>query len=511
MSGVSENNKRIVKNTFFLYIRMLMIMIVSLYTVRVVLQTLGEVDYGVHNVVGGVISMFTFITTTLSAASMRFFSYEIGRNDYERLRQYFSVTFWCYVILVIIVVILAETVGLWFVKNKLVIPPERMTAALWVYQCTVIGAIGGLLVVPYNSLILAKEKMNLYAYVGIAEAGLKLLVAFLLMTNIFSDKLILYAVLLLCTHTSVFLFYILYDLKHYKESHVYLFWDRKIFKDVLSYSSWSLLGSVSLVFRSQGINILINIFFGPVVNTARAIAYQVSTAVNTFVNSFTQALRPQQTKYYAAGEENTTLVLTYRATRICFFLILFLSLPILFETDFVLTLWLKDVPEYTVLFARLVIGVSIIEAIATPLKGLISSTGNIKYTQIINSLILISIFPISWVLFKMGLPAATTMIVSLVASISCHIVRIVYSCKLTNMQFKEYFAETMVPICKVTVLAVIPTFGAYSFLQESWLKFVVVTLVSVLSSGLSIWFLGMKNNEREILMDFVKNKLSRKG
>ena len=507
MTSVSDNNKRIAKNTIFMYIRMLIIMIVSLYTVRVVLQALGEVDYGIHNVVGGIITMFTFITTTLAGASMRFFSYELGRNDYQRLRQYFSVTFWCYVILVLIVIVLAETVGLWFVNYKLVIPPERMTAALWVYQCTVVGTIGGFLVVPFNSLILAKEKMSLYAYVGIAEACFKLLVAYLLMTSVYSDRLILYAILLLCVNTSIYFFYIIYDLKHYKESHVYVFWDKRIFKDVFSYSSWSLFGAVSLVFRSQGINILINIFFGPVVNTARAIAYQVSNAINTFVNGFTQAIRPQQTKYYAAGEDNTMLVLTYRATRICFFLIMFLSLPILFETGFVLTLWLKKVPEYTVLFARLVIGVSIIEAISTPLKGLISSTGNIKYTQIINSLILISIFPISWVLFKMGFPAASTMIVSLMASICCHIVRIFFSCKLTDMRFLEYFSETMGPICKVTVIALMPIVLASSLLQESVLRFVLVTIVSVLSSGFSIWFLGMKKNERDIILDILKRRL----
>lgn len=510
MSGVSENNKRIAKNTIFMYFRMLLIMIVSLYTVRVVLQALGEVDYGIHNVVGGVITMFTFITTTLAGASMRFFSYEIGRNDYERLRQYFSVTFWCYVILVVIVIILAETVGLWFVKNKLVIPAERMTAALWVYQCTVVGTIGSFLVVPFNSLILAKEKMNLYAYVGIAEAVFKLLVAYLLVTTNASDKLILYAILHLCVSTIIYLLYIFYDLKHYKESHVYIFWDKRIFKDVFSYSSWSLFGAIALVFRSQGINILINIFFGPIVNTARAIAYQVNNAINTFVNGFTQAIRPQQTKYYAAGEENTMLVLTYRATRVCFFLILFLSLPILFETSFVLSLWLKKVPDFTVLFTRLVIGVSVVDAMSTPLKGLISSTGKIKYTQIINSCILISILPISWVLFRMGLPAATTMIVSLVATFCCHIVRIIFSCKLTDMRFKEYFGETMVPIVKVTILSLIPVAILFSFLSDTWLRFILVIMVSLLSSGLSIWFIGLKKNERDMLTAVIKNKILNK-
>lgn len=510
MASVSENNKRIAKNTIFMYIRMLLIMVVSLYTVRVVLQALGEVDYGLNNVVGGIITMFGFISTTLAGASMRFFSYELGRNDHEKLRQYFSVTFWCYVILVVIVVILAETVGLWFVRNKLVIPSERMTAAMWVYQGTVLGTIGGFLAIPYNSLILAREKMNIYAYVGVAEAALKLLVAYILTVSNFSDKLILYAILIFVVNLSNNLFYIIYNLINFKESRVYAFWDKAIFKDVFSYSSWSLLGSVSLVFRSQGINILINIFFGPVVNTARAIAYQVSNAINTFVNGFTQAVRPQQTKYYAAGDENSMLTLTYRATRICFFLILVLSLPVLFETKFILSLWLGTVPDLTVLFTRLVIGVSIIEAISTPLKGLISSTGVIKYNQIINSVILIAIFPVSWVLFKLGYPAATTMVVSLVATFLCHIVRIIISCKLTDMSFKEYVRETFVPIVIVSAISVVVTFLTYSLINaESWSGFLIVSLVSVVSSGICIWLFGMKPNERDLVKVFLMKKIKK--
>ena len=296
----------------------------------------------------------------------------------------------------------------------------------------------------------------------------------------------------------------LYDLRCYKESHVYWFWDNTIFKDVFSYSSWSLLGAVSLVFRSQGINILINMFFGPIVNTARALAYQISNAINNFVNGFTQAVKPQQTKYYASGERNSMLILTYRSTRICFFLILVLSLPVLFETSFILSLWLGRVPDYSVLFTRLVIGVSIIEAITAPLKGLISSTGNIKYTQIINSIILIAIFPVSWIFFKLGFPAATTMIVSLVASVGCHVVRIIFSCKLTDMSLVEYIKETVLPISIVAVIAVFATYFTYSFLSESWFRFVLVSITAVLSSGIAIWVFGMKESERGLIKNYIK-------
>ena len=493
-----------------MYIRMLFIMIVSLYTVRVVLQALGEVDYGVNNVVGGVVTMFSFISTTLAGASMRFFSYEIGRNDYQKLQQYFSVTFWCYVVLVIIIVLLAETVGLWFVQNRLVIPVERMTAAMVVYQCSIAGAVVSFLTIPYNSLILAKEKMGIYAYVGIAEAVLKLLVAYLLVAARSSDKLIVYAILVLAVNILISGFYVTYDLIKIKESRVSAFWDKSIFKDVFGYSSWSLFGAVSLVFRSQGINILLNIFFGPIVNTARAIAYQISNAINTFVNGFTQAVRPQQTKYYASGDQSSLLILTYRATRICFFLIMLLSLPVLFETNFILSLWLGKVPDYTVLFTRLVIGVSIIEAITTPLKGLISSTGNIKYTQIINSTILISIFPVSWGFFKLGFPAATTMVVSLIASFGCHFVRIVISCRLTDMNFYEYIEETFIPILIVASLSVSTTMIAYlSFPSETWFSFLIVSSISVVTSGLFILLFGLKRGERALIISAIRDRISK--
>ena len=506
--SISSNNKRIAKNTVFMYIRMLFIMIVSLYTVRVVLQALGEIDYGINNVVGGVVSMFSFISTTLAGASMRFFSYEIGRNNYQKLRQYFSVTFWCYVVLVVIIVLLAETIGLWFVQNKLVIPAERMPAAMVVYQCSIAGAVVSFLAIPYNSLILAKEKMGIYAYAGIAEAALKLLVAYLLVSTGSMDKLILYAILVLVVSIMISGFYVVYDLIKFKESRISAYWDNSIFKDVFSYSSWSLFGAVSLVFRSQGINILLNIFFGPIVNTARAIAYQISNAINTFVNGFTQAVRPQQTKYYASGDQSSMLTLTYRATRICFFLIMTLSLPVLFETNFVLSLWLGKIPDYTVLFTRLVIGVSIIEAITTPLKGLISSTGNIKYTQIINSIILISVFPISWGLFRLGLPAATTMVVSLIATFCCHIVRIVISCRLTEMRFGDYFKETFVPILIVASLSIAATTFAYLTLySETWFSFMIVSSISVASSIIFTVLFGLKTSERNLIMSTIRKKL----
>lgn len=492
-----------------MYARMLLVMCVSLYTVRVVLKALGAEDYGINNVVGGVVTMFGFLSTTMSGASMRFFSYELGRKDYDRLAKYFSVTFWCYVIIVGVVLILAETVGLWFICNKLVIPESRMNAALWVYHCSIISFVVHILAVPFNSLIIAREKMDLYAYVGVIEVAFKLLVAFMITLSPF-DRLASYAVLLMITTTLISSFYILYDLRKYQESRVKIVWDGKIFKEVFTYSSWSLFGAVALVLRGQGINILLNIFFGPVVNAARAIAYQVNGAINTFVNGFTQAVRPQITKYYAARENGLMLTLLYRSTRLCFFLIFLLSVPILLETEYILGLWLGSVNETTVLFTRLVIVASVVEAITMPLKGLISATGNIKYTQIINGSILISILPVSYLFLKLGYPPETTMIIAIISSVLCHITRVYFSCRLTVMTMVEYARETVLPI------AVILVFGGFaSVLIERlvngapFIHFVLVVFLCLFCNSVVIWFAGIKKNEKRMLIVFMKSKITR--
>lgn len=507
MNEVANNNKRIAKNTLFMYIRLMLVLCINLFTVRIVLQALGDVDYGLNNVVGGVVSMFSFISTTLAGASMRFFSFEIGKKDQEGLKKYFAVTFWCYVFLCLIIVILAETIGLWFVANKLVIPSDRMTAAMWVYQFSILGSVLSFLTIPFNSLILAHEKMDFYAYLGIAEVVLKLLVAYLLFVSD-GDRLILYAILMFLSSGIVSSIYIGYDLIHYSESRIKWFWNKAIFKSVFSYSGWSLFGAVSLVFRSQGINILINMFFGPVYNTARAIAYQVNNAVNTFVTGFSQAVKPQQTKYYAAEDYDMCMALTYRATRMCYYLIFVLSVPLIMEAGFILNLWLGEVSDVTVLFTQLVILVSVVEAITTPLKGLISSTGIIKYNQIINSVILIAIFPVSWLLFKLGFPAYTTMLVSLIASILCHIVRVIICIRLTTMTMRNYTYDALLPILKVTLIGIIPPVALFCSMSDGWIRFISILFVSLVSSVGTIWFLGLTQSERIYIKNATVNKLA---
>ena len=507
MPSVSSNNKRIFRNTVFMYARMLIIMCVSLYTVRVVLNALGQSDYGINNVVAGVVTMFGFLSSTMSAASLRFFSFDLGRNDLDSLSRYFSVTFWCYVALAIIGIILAETLGLWIVKTQLVIPQERMTAALYVYQFAIITFIAQILLVPFNALILAHERMDLYAYVGVIEAIIKLLIA-MAVKYIDGDKLIMYAGMTTLSTVSITAFYVLYDRKNFAESHIKIIWDKSIFKTVFSYSSWSLYGSISLVFRNQGINILLNMFFGPIVNAARAIAYQIDGAILKFVNGFYQAVRPQLTKYYAANQERQMLSLAYRSSRLCFYLFYIFAVPLFIETPFVLKLWLENPPELAVVFTRLVLVNSVIESLSTPFKGVITSTGIIKKNQLINGTIRFLNFPIAWILLKMGMPPESTLYIAILSGILCHIVRLQISSNLTTLSYKEYFLESLLPILKVGILIpIIPCFLYFS-IHNTMVQFISVVASSLILSIIIIWLFGLDSLERVKIGSVIRTKLS---
>lgn len=510
MPDINTNNKRIIKNTVFMYIRMFLVMCVSLFTVRVVFAALGEVDYGINNAVGGVVSMFGFLSSTMAAASLRFFSFYIGRKEYDTLSRYFSVTFWSYVVLVTIAVVFAETIGLWFVQTKLVIPTERLTAAVWVYQCVVVTFVVDILLIPFNAIILAREKMNLYAYIGVVEAVAKLLIAFAI-KNTGGDSLILFAILSMLTSLLVALFYILYDFKYFPESRIRKIWDKCVFKEVFSFSSWSIFGSLALMFRSQGINILLNIFFGPIVNAARAIAYQVDNALLNLVNGYYQAVRPQLTKYYSTGEEDKMILLANRSSRLCFYLFYLFTVPFIIETPYILNLWLGEVPEMTVLFTRLVLINSVIESLATPFKGVITATGKIKWNELINGAIRLLNFPVAWVFLKMGYPPEITLYIAIISGLLCHVIRLIISSRLTIFSFSSYFGDVIVPVMVVSILVPIAPVFVYYSIDEHNLRFIMVLFSSVVSSFIIMWQFGLKKNEREQLLNWMKSRIGLVG
>lgn len=500
------NSRRIAKNTLYLYLRMLLVMFVSLFTVRIVLNALGAEDYGINNVVGGFVTLFAFLSSTLNSASLRFFSYSIGQKNYCKLSEYFTMSFWCYVLLAFIIIILAETIGLWFVYYKLTIPEERLSAAIIVYQCSILSFGYKLMTVPYNSLVIAHERMNLYAILGILECLSKLAVTYLLYISPF-DKLITYTVLWTLMTIAIDSYYIIYGLKHFKESRIKRFWNSSVFKEIANYSGWSLFGAVADVIRGQGINILLNIFFNPVVNAARAIAFQVNGQINQFVLNFYKAVQPQLTKSYGAGDIVGLHSLVFRSSRFCYYLILILSLPVLFESNYILTLWLKNLPDNTVLFTRLVILNAVIDSISYPLQTCISATGKIRLYQFLTGGLLILNLPMAWLLLRYGYPPEITMYISIVVSIAAQGVRLLFVKEKVHLSVRKYFYDVLLRICVVTFLSiVIPSF-VFVYMNASLSRFILVVFSCIISCILSIWIVGITQNERVYFIGVIKKKL----
>ena len=506
--SLRQDNKRIAKNTLFLYIRMLLIMLVSLYTVRVILQTLGASDYGIYNAVGGIVAMMSFISSTMSSASLRFYAYELGRKDYIRLNQYFNVTIRTYLIIGLGIIAIAETIGLWFVKTQMVIPSERMSAALWVYQFSILSFFLQILMIPYNALILAREKMNIYAYVSIIEVILKLVVVYVLMISPL-DKLKLYAVLICCVNFLHTLFYIVYSRSKFEETKIIRYSNSSMTKEVLGFSSWNMFGTLASVCRSQGVNILLNVFFSPVVNASRAIAYQVNSAVAMFVTNFYTAVRPQITKLYATGEIDSMMDVVFKSSRFCYFLAIFLVIPVIIQAPAILDIWLGEAPEYSVLFTRLVLVLALVESIGYPFHASVAATGNIKNYQITVGGCHLLTLPISYILFKFECAPAAAMVVSVVTATFAQFARIYYMKKLLRMPVRKYFKEVIEKCLLVTLLAiVIPVILHECIMQDRvFCRLLIVSLSSFASSGLIIYTVGMTSAERILFKDFIRKKI----
>ena len=371
-------------------------MAVSLYTSRVVLNTLGIENFGIYNVVGGFVTMFGFLNNAMASASQRFLTFEIGRKDSIQLRNVFNMSVNIHFIIAFVILIFAETVGLWFVNAKLTIPPERMIAAMWVYQFSILTLMVDMVSVPYNAIIIAHERMNVFAWISIIEVSLKLLIVFMLVWFGF-DKLKLYAVLTFGVALIIQLIYGFYCSRNFKESKFRWFWDKALYRILMSYAGWNLWGNAAGVIMGQGVNVLLNIFFGPAVNAARGIAYQVRGAVNSFVTNFQMAMNPQIIKYFATDDLKHMHQLIFQGAKYSFFLLFILSLPILLEAEIILKLWLKIVPEYAVIFTRLIIINILIDSISGPLMTAANASGKIKlYQGIVGGLLILNL-PVSYI------------------------------------------------------------------------------------------------------------------
>ena len=500
------NTQKIAKNALFLYIRMLFILACNLVVVRVVLNALGAEDYGINNVVGGVVAMFGFLTSTMNAASQRFFSFELGRNNQEGLSNYFTITTWTYVGISLLVIIVAETFGLWFLQNKLTIPPNRASAALWVYQGTIISFVISLLAIPYNSVVIARERMSIYAYVGIIEVSLRLLVAYVLFA--FSgDRLKLYAVLLCIAMSIPSAFYIIWGTTAFKECKLKKYWNTTIFKEMFSFSCWNLFGALASILRSQGINILLNIFFNPIVNAARAIAYQINSAMNQFVLNFFKAVQPQIIKLYAANEKAKMLNLIFTSTKFSFFLVILIATPLFLEAPFILSLWLKVVPQHTILFTRMVILISVIESISYPLQTSLMATGKIKFYQITTGSISFLNIPISYFFLNNNYPPETTLYIAIILAIVSQISRIAFMKKQISMGILNYITKSILPCLAVFLPSFIISFYISKIQLSDNITFILTTCSSLIITFIFVYLVGLSKTERQFLLGFIKRKL----
>lgn len=500
-SGI--NNQRIAKNTIFLYFRMILLMAVSLYTSRVVLATLGVEDYGVYNVVGGFISMLAFLNGAMSGSTQRFLTVELGKGDEASLKRIFSTCIITHAIVAVIVFIMAETIGLWFVAGKMVIPEGRMTAAMIVYQCSIITSIVQIMSYPYNADIIAHEKMSAFAYISIYEAIANLGIAFLIRIGNF-DRLAIYAVALLLVKTSVITIYRIYCKKHFKEACFIKVVDKPLIKEMFSFTGWNLWGGIAGTLMGQGINILLNLFFGPTVNAARGLAVQVQSAVHQFATNFQMAMNPQIMKTYAVGDFQSMHSLIFRSAKFSFMLLLCIMLPLATEIDTVLGLWLEEVPDYTNIFVCLMLVICMIDSVSNPFMTASAATGKVKVYQSVVGGILLSIIPIAYLVLKLGGKPYSVLIVHIAVAIVAFIVRLFIVRNLTHFSAREYFSKVILRCIYVFLPAALFAIILKVFMPIGLIYALINIAISLLITIICAFCFGLNKNERKFILSKLK-------
>ena len=506
MTTASDNNKRIAKNTVFLYFRMMLTMFVSLFTSRVILNTLGVVDYGLNNVIAGVITLFTFLNSALGASTSRFLTFELGKGNKEKIKKIFCTAFNIHFGMAIVVVLFCETAGLWIVNNVLQIPSDRLLACNVIYQYVVVTAFLSITQVPLNAMIISHERMNIYAYLGVSDAILKLCVAYLITISSF-DKLIAFGTLNLLISIGMYIFYHIYCKHNFSEYNIAVSREKKLYKEMIGYSTWSLFGSLAGMSKSQGVNILINIFFGPVVNAANAIAYQVNAALTNFFNNFTTALNPQIIKSYANNDPDRVRNLIFKGGKFSFYLLMILSIPILLETDTILHLWLNNVPEYTIILTKLVVILTLVECFAVTVGVSIQATGKIKYYQIFVGGVYLLNFPITYIFYSLGAPPTTALIISIVLALTNIFVRLYFLKKYLFINTLDYLKNVLLVSAIVMLFSCIFPIVTSMLMDKGFLRLFTVIVVTVLSSTICIYLLGLQKAEKQRIRLFIKDKI----
>ena len=507
--GDSAGNSRIARNTIFLYIRMAFVMIVTLYTSRVILRELGVTDFGIYNVVAGFVSMFSFLNTSLTASIQRFYNYENGQKGSEGFHQVFTTSFYIQLFLAIIILILLETFGLYYLNNQLVIPNDRLNAARYVFHMSSLSLFLVIMQVPYSAAVIAKEYMDYYAVVGVVDVLLKLLIVILL-PFISADNLIVYSFALLLISVIDFTLYYIYSKRKIYEVKLDSTFNSSIFKSMLSFSGWSILGSSAQVVRNQGLNIIIILFFGPAVNAARGISYQVKTALASFMANIPTAARPQLTESYARGDIDRSKQIMFTISKICFYLIYIIALPVFFDLDYLLHLWLGEtIPDYTLIFSKIIIIITIVETFNWPISMMIYATGKIARYNILTSVLGILVLPISYLILKLSPNPIIVYFSSLLISIVVQIVSIKCLQISADISQREYYNKVIIPSVFVILLTFYVPYILTSFLAPSFIRTILNVIVSVIFTSVVIYLVGLNIQEKQMVISLIKKVLSR--
>lgn len=507
MSQTQDNNKRIAKNTVMLYLRMIVSMVVGLFTSRILLQALGVVDYGIYNIVGGFVAMFSIVSGSLTSAISRFLTFGLGKGDMKHLKVVFSTSILVLLGLSLAILVFAETVGLWFFYEKLVIPDDRIQAAFWVFQLSVLSFIVSLLSTPYNSCIVSHERMDAFAYISIYEVVCKLLICYAVV-HAPMDRLVFYAILLFGVGLSVRFIYTWYCKKHFEECAFQFSLDKKLLKDMFGFASWNFLGSAGWVLRSEGGTILFNLFGGPAANAANAVASALCGAVTGFVTSFTQAFNPQITKNYAAQKYLELNRLLMYGSKLSFYMMFFMGLPVMLNTHFVLHLWLGNVPEHSTELVRLIILFSLSETLSTPLITAKLATGDIRNYQLVVGGVQLLSLPLAYLALKLGAPIESIYVSYFIVSVGCLFARMfLLRGDFPYFSVRKFMSEVAGNVWLVAGVASVVPYLVYRQLEEGWICLLVTGTVSVISCSLVMFFIGLKKSERQKVKVFVAAKV----
>ena len=498
-----SRTRRIARNTLMLYIRMFALLLVGLYTSRVVLEALGENDYGIYNVVGGVVDMFTIISGALNSAVSRFITFEMGKGAAARLNEVYSTAVTIQFIIALTVVAAAEPIGLWFIENEMTIDPSRIPAAKLVLHFSILAFVINLMSVPQMASITAHEKMSAYAAIGVLDGLLRLAVAFMIMRSPM-DRLVYYAALMAAVVLIVRGAYGIYCRTHFPECRYRPVFEKPLMKEMFSFAGWNFIGVSAGVLRDQGGNILVNLFYGTAVNAARGIAVQLNAAVQGFVTNFMTAVNPQITKSYASGDKAYMLSLIRRSSRMSFFLLFVIALPILFNTEYLLSIWLKDVPAHTVMFVRLFLVFALCESISNPLITAQLATGKIRnYQLVVGGLMLLNI-PVSYIFLKHGAAAEITVAVAIAISLVCLAARLVMLRGMIGLSIRKFVSDVCLKIVLVVVISLILPIAIYNVLPDGFAGFVISAAVCVAVSGSAVLFMGLDGKERKELSAMIR-------